>query len=51
MPGFDIIEAFDRTASRMRRGWSEDYRRTDLFEIPLDRPREHANRPDLFGPE
>ncbi|WP_443027397.1 TetR family transcriptional regulator C-terminal domain-containing protein [Sphingomonas sp. LR61] len=24
VPGFDIIEAFDRAASRMRRGWSED---------------------------
>ncbi|MEN0101480.1 MAG: BLUF domain-containing protein [Curtobacterium sp.] len=50
VPGFDIIEAFDRAASRMRRGWSEDYRRTDLFEIPLDRTREHTNHPDLFGP-
>ncbi|MFK4484798.1 TetR family transcriptional regulator C-terminal domain-containing protein [Curtobacterium sp. AB7] len=49
VPGFDIIEAFDRAASRMRRGWSEDYRRTDLFEIPLDRTREHTARPDLFG--
>jgi hypothetical protein len=42
VPGFDIVEAFDRAATRMRRGWSGEYRHSSVLEIPVDRSREHA---------
>ncbi|MBF4606088.1 BLUF domain-containing protein [Curtobacterium sp. VKM Ac-1393] len=42
--GFDIIASFDRAVSRQRRGWAEDYRHTDLFEIPVDRTSGHNAR-------
>lgn len=35
VPGFDIVDAFARAATRLRRGWSEEYHYQDLFELPV----------------
>lgn len=42
--GFDIIASFDRAVSRLRRGWAEDYRHTDLLEIPVEGTGDHNAR-------
>lgn len=31
--GLDIVDAFDRASTRMRRGWAEAYERPDFWEI------------------
>ncbi|WP_255465629.1 TetR family transcriptional regulator C-terminal domain-containing protein [Frigoribacterium sp. NBH87] len=31
--GLDIVDAFDRAATRMRRGWAEQYEQPDYWEI------------------
>ncbi|WIB00370.1 MULTISPECIES: BLUF domain-containing protein [unclassified Curtobacterium] len=35
----DLVDAFDRAASRMRRGWSEQYEQPTYWDIPVAEPR------------
>jgi hypothetical protein len=32
-PDTDVVDAFDRAAARMRRGWSEQYEETTVWDI------------------
>lgn len=34
-PDTDVVDAFDRAAARMRRGWSEQYEQPAYWEIPV----------------
>jgi hypothetical protein len=31
----DVVDAFDRAATRMRRGWSEQYEQPTYWDIPV----------------
>lgn len=35
----DLMDAFDRAATRMRRGWSEQYEQPSFWDIPVADPR------------
>ncbi|MBF4606534.1 BLUF domain-containing protein [Curtobacterium sp. VKM Ac-1393] len=34
-PDTDVVDAFDRAAARMRRGWSEQYEQPSYWDIPV----------------
>lgn len=34
-PDTDVVDAFDRAATRMRRGWSEQYEQPSYWDIPV----------------